>query len=121
MSDPWSITITPVPGSEDCTVRVDKDEYVVHGLALFADGGDSHLISFFWNSPAVAAAGCVKSFAQAIRSENPFAIEFYQYLLRYMVKVTGVGGLNELSPEDALRMFEAKSIYEATKDPKNFN
>lgn len=121
MPDPWSIIITPVPKSEDCTVKVGDEVYVVRGLALFADGGDSHLLSFFWNSPAVAAAGCVKSFAQAVRSENPSAIQFYQHLLRHMVKVTGAQGLNELSPEDAVRMFEAKAEYEAAKDPKKFN
>ena len=97
------------------------ETYIVHGLALFADGGDQQLISFFWNSPAIAAAGCVKSFAQAIRSENKFAVEFYQYLLRFMVKVTGVQGLNELTPKDALRMFEAKELYEACKDAKKFH
>jgi hypothetical protein len=122
MSEPWHITITPVPKSEDCTIRTsDGNEWTVRGVALFADGGDQSLMSWFWNSPAVAAAGCVKSFAQAIRSENKSAIKFYQYLLRFMVKVTGVPGLNELSSEDALRMFEAKETYEAMKDPKKFN
>lgn len=120
MSDAWHITITPIPKSEDCTVQVGEDIYTVRGLALFADGGDQNLISFFWNSPSVAAAGCVKSFAQAIRSENRFAVEFYQYLLRFMCRVTGTGA-NELTPEDALRMFEAKEVYEAMKDPKKFN
>ena len=121
MADPWSITITPIPKTEDCTVKVGEEVYTVRGLALFADGGDTQLLSFFWNSPSVAAAGCVKSFAQAVRSENQAAVEFYKHLLRYMVKVTGVKGLNELSPEDAVRMFEAKSVYEAMKEPKKFN
>ena len=89
-------------------------------MALFADGGDQNLISFFWNSPAIAAAGCVKSFAQAIRSENQCACQFYQYLLRFMCKATGTGA-NEMTSEDALRMFEAKEVYEAMKDPKKFN
>jgi hypothetical protein len=119
MSEPWHITITPVPKSEDCTIRTsDGNEWTVRGVALFADGGDQQLISFTWGSPAVAAAGCVKSFAQAIRAENQAAIKFYQYLLRYMVKVTGVPGLNELSSEDALRKFEAQEIYDAIKKNK---
>ena len=115
------IIIDAVGGTEQSTVTVGEDVYIVNGLALFADGGDQQLISFTWGSPAIAAAGCVKSFAQAIRSDNKFAVEFYQYLLRFMVKVTGVQGLNELTAEDALRMFDAKEIYEAMKDPKRFN
>ena len=114
---PWSITITPIPGSEDCTVKVGEEIYTVRGLALFADGGDSHLLSFFWGSPSVAAAACVKSFAQAIRSENQPAVQFYKYLLRFMCRVTGTGA-NEMTPEDALRMFEAKETYEAVKKDK---
>ena len=118
---PWSITITPIPKTEDCEITVGEEKYTVRGLALFADGGDQHLLSFFWGSPAVAAAGCVKSFAQAIRSENKSAVQFYKYLLRFMCKVTGTGA-NEMTPEDALRMFEAKEVYDAArKDPKEFN
>lgn len=98
-------------------MKVGEEIYTVRGLALFADGGNGHLLSFFWNSPAVAAAACVKSFAQAIRSENKSAVQFYQYLLRFMCKVTGTGA-NEMTPEDALRMFEAKETYEAVKKDK---
>ena len=37
-----------------------------------------------------------------------------------MCKATGTGA-NEMTSEDALRMFEAKEVYEAMKDPKKFN
>ena len=123
MSDgKWHITITPIPGTEDCTIRTsDGREWTAKGVALFADGGDQQLFSYFWNSPAIAAAGCVKSFAQAIRSENKPAVQFYKYLLRFMCRVTGTGA-NEMTPEDALRMFEAKEVYDAArKNPKEFN
>ena len=121
MADPWCITITPIPKTEDCTVVVGGETYVVHGLALFADGGDQQLISFFWNSPQVAAVGCCKSFAQAIRSENQCAIQFYKALLHAMCKVTGVGA-NEIAPEDLLRRWEAQEVFDAAKtDPKKFN
>ena len=121
MTTPWCITITPIPKTEDCTVQVGDEVYTVRGLALFADGGDQNLLHFSWGSPAIAAAGCVKSFAQAIRSENQTAIQFYQYLLRAMCKVTGTGA-NEMTPEDALRKFEAQEIYDAVKvDKKRFN
>ena len=112
MSEPFRIIITPTPGTEDCEINVGGEIYNVRGLAMFADGGDSQLVSFFWNSPAVAAAACVKSFAQAIRSENQTAIKFYQYLLRAFCKVTGTGA-NEMTPEDALRKFEAQELYDA--------
>lgn len=115
MTPPWSIMITPIPGSEDCTVKVGEEVYNVRGLALFADGGDQHLLSFFWGSPTVAAVGCVKSFAQAIRSENKPAVQFYQYLLRFMCKVTGVGA-NEISAEDLLRRWEAEDVYRAVQE-----
>lgn len=117
MTTPWSITITPIPGSEDCTVKVGEEVYNVRGIALFADGGDGQLLSYFWNSPKVAACGCVKSFAQAIRSENRCAIQFYRELLQAFCKVTGAGGV-EISPEDALRKFEAQEIYDAVKKDK---
>jgi len=122
MSDRWHITITPTPGSEDCEVNVDGEIYTVRGLALFADGGDKNLLSFFWNSPAVAAAGCVKSFAQSIRSENPFAVAFYKQLLQNLCRVTGTG-IHEETPEEALKRFDAaQELYDSvTKDPKEWN
>ena len=58
-----------------------------------------------------------KSFAQAIRSENRCAIQFYRELLQAFCKVTGAGGV-EISPEDALRKFEAQEIYDAVKKDK---
>ena len=118
----WAITITPIPGSQDCKITTPEGEYLVRGLALFADGGDQNLLSFFWNSAPIAAAACVKSMAQAIRSENQSAIQFYQYLLRFMCRVTGISA-NEETADEALKRFNAAAeLYEAVKtDPKDWN
>ena len=64
----------------------------------------------------------MKSFAQSIRSENPFAIEYYKQLLQRLCKVTGTGA-NEMTPEDALRKFEAQELYDAVAktDKKDWN
>jgi len=123
MTTPWSITITPVPGSEDCVIETsDGQKFVVRGLALFADGGEGQLFTYWWNSPAMAACGCVRAFAEAIRREDPFALTFYKKILQGMVKVTGVRAFNEITQEEALRKFESQEIYDAVKtDRGKFN
>ncbi len=122
MSDPWSITITPIPGCEDCKISTsDGQEFVVKGLALFADNaGEGNLFSFYWNDPKTAACALVRSCAESIRREDPFALKFYQTMFYQFAKVTGAKN-TVLTPEDALRMFEAKEAYDAMKDPKVFN
>jgi hypothetical protein len=122
MSDGWSITITPVSGGEDCKIRTsDGQEFVVKGLALFADsGGEGNLFSFYWNSPKVAACALVRSCVESIRREDPFALKFYQTMFYMFAKATGAQN-TVLTPEDAVRMFEAKEVYEAMKDPAKFN
>jgi hypothetical protein len=121
MTAPWSIVITPIPKTEDCTIKVGEEIFTVRGLAFFADGGDQNLLAYFWNSPKVAATACVKSFAQAIRSENRQAVQFYKELLQAMCKVTGVGA-NETTAEDLLRRWEAQEKYDMAKKPaREFN
>lgn len=122
MADDWSFTVTPVPKSETCTIRTsDGQEFTVKGLALFADNaGEGNLFSFYWNDPKVAACALVRSCVESIRREDPFALKFYQTMFYMFAKATGAQN-TVLTPEDAVRMFEAKSVYEAMKDPQKFN
>ena len=123
MTAPWHITITPVPGSEECHIETsDGQEFTVRGLALFADGGEGHLFSYWWNSPAMAACGCVRAFAEAIRREDPFAIAFYKRMLQGMVAITGGKDRQTISAEDLLRRWDAQEKYDAVQVPeKKFN
>jgi hypothetical protein len=119
-ASPWSITITPVPGSEDCIVETSTGEkWTVKGLALFADGGDGNLFFYWWNSPAQAACGCVRAFAEAIRREDPFALAFYKKVLQGMVAITGCKDRQTISAEDLLRRWDAEDVYKAAQEPKN--
>jgi hypothetical protein len=122
MADEWSITITPDPKSEDCRIETsDGQSFVVKGLALFADNeGEGNLFSFYWRDPKVAACGLVRSCAESIRREDPFALKFYQTMFYQFAKITGAQN-TVLTPEDALKMFEAKEVYDAMKTPMKFN
>jgi hypothetical protein len=126
MSDvpaPWSITITPVVGTEDCIVKTSEGgEWTVKGLAVFADGGAGNLFFFHWNSPDVAAAGFVRSMASAMNGGNPFAERFYRCVLRNLVSATGSGEKKYVTADDLLRRWEAEDVYKAVQeDGKKFN
>lgn len=123
MPDPWSITITPVPKSEDCVIRTsDGQEFTVRGLALFADGGDKQLFTYWWNSPKVAACGCVRAFAEAIRRGDMFAQTFYKCLLAGLVSITGCGEKQRIDAEDLLRRWDAEDKYKAVQEkPEKYN
>jgi hypothetical protein len=123
MPDPWSITITPVPGSEDCLIKTsDGQEFSVRGAAIFADGGDGHLFAWYWNSPGMAASGFVRSLSESIRSGNTFAEQFYRAILRGLTMATGGKDKKYVSVDDVLRRWEAEETYQAvTEDPKKFN
>ncbi len=123
MNDPWSITITPIPKTEDCTIRTsDGQEFTVRGLAVFADGGDGQAFSFFWNSPLSAAKGCVKALAAAIQRGDDFAVSFYNCIFRMFALCTGNEKRNVVSPEDLLRRWDAEDVYKVgQEDPKKFN
>ena len=119
----WSITITPIPKTEDATVTTsDGQTFTVRGLALFADGGDGNLFSFFWNSPHAAASGCYRSCAEAIKRDDPFATQFYKCLLKLFALGTGAQATKVVAAEDVLRRWEAEEVYKAaSEDPKKFN
>lgn len=114
---PWSITITPTPSSEVSTIRTsDGQEFTVRGLALFADGGEGHLFSFFWGSPAMAAAGFIRSFVETIRRGDLFAVAFYKRVLSGLVAATGSKDRQTVTAEDLLRRWDAEDVYNAMKD-----
>ena len=120
----WAITITPIPGSQDCKVTTPEGEWIVKGLALFGDGNgpEGNLFSFYWNDPVAAATALVRSCAESIRREDPFALKFYRQIFYMFSKVTGIAG-REITVEDALRKFEAQAVYDAvtTTDKKDWN
>lgn len=122
MPDPWSITITPIPKSEDAIIRTsDGQEWTVKGLALFADGGEGHLFSYTWNSPAVAARGCVRTIVSAMSQGNEFVIAFYRCLFKHFTRATG-GERKFVDGEELLRQWEAEEVYKSVQeDPKKFN
>lgn len=121
--EPWAITIIPIPKSEDCLIKTsDGHEFKVKGLALFADGGDGNLFSYWWNSPRVAAMGCVRAFSEAIRRGDRFAISFYKCILQGLTLVTGCSDKKTISPEELLRRWDAEDSYKAVQeDEKKFN
>ena len=122
MSD-WSITITPIPRSEECTIKTsDGKEWTVKGLALFADGGEGHLFSYYWNSPGMAASAFVRSLGESIRRGDMFGQQFYRAILRGLTLATGGKDRQVVSAEDVLRRWEAEETYKAvSEDPKKFN
>lgn len=122
MADGWSITITPVPKSEECNIRTsDGQEFVVRGLALFADGGDGHLFSYTWNSPAIAARGCIRALAAAFSQGNEFVIQFYRCLFKQLSLTTGAER-QMVDPNDLLRRWDAEDVYKTVQEPeKKFN
>lgn len=121
--DEWSITITPIPKSEDCKIKTtDGQEFIVKGIAIFADGGDGQAFSFTWNSPLAAAKGCVKALASAIQSGNEFVVTFYQCIFRMFALCTGNEKRTVVSPEDLLRRWDAEDVYRSViGDPKKAN
>jgi len=123
MTAPWHITITPVPGSEECHIETsDGQEFTVRGLALFADGGEGHLFSFFWGSPALAAAGFIRSFVEVLQRSDLFAVAFYKRVLHGLVMATGGKDRQTISAEDLLRKWDAQEKYDAVQVPeKKFN
>lgn len=90
----------------------------MRGLALFADGGEGHLFSFWWNSPAMAACGCVRAFSEALRRGDPFAIAFYKKMLQGMVSITGCKDRQTISAEDLLRRWDAEDLFRAVQETK---
>lgn len=122
MLDPWSITITPTPKSEDCLIRTsDGQEFTVKGLALFADGGDGNLFVYTWNSPKVAACGCIRALASAFKQGNEFVLQFYRCLFRQLSITTGAERKMG-DPEDLLRRWESEDLYRSVQeDPKKAN
>jgi hypothetical protein len=82
--------------------------------------GEGNLFSFYWNSPKVAACALVRACAESIRREDPFALKFYQTMFYQFAKITGAQN-TVLTPEDAVRMFESKEVFEAMKTPQKFN
>lgn len=123
MSTPWSITITPVPKSEDCLIKTsDGQEWTVKGLALFADGGEGNLMSYYWNSPGMAASGFVRSLGESIRRGDEMAQQFYRAILRGLTMAAGGKDRQTVSAEDLLRRWNAEDTYKAVKeDPEKFN
>lgn len=119
----WHITITPVPKSEDCKIETsDGQVFIVKGLAIFADGGDGQAFTYTWNSPMVAAKGCVKALAAAINSGNEFVVTFYNCIFKMFALCTGNDTRKIVSPEDLLRKWDAEDIYKAAQeDPKKAN
>lgn len=91
MSDPKKMTIEieVTGGQEEALIRCNGEEYIVRGLALFADGAPGNLFSFFWASPLMAAQAVIKSCAEAYRREDAFAQSFYACLLRGFALATG--------------------------------
>lgn len=119
----WNITITPVPGSEDCTVKTsDGQEFSVRGLAIFADGGEGNLFSYWWNSPGMAASGFVRALSQAIQRGDTFAQQFYKAILRGLTMATGGKDKKYVSVDDILRRWEAEEVHKGVQvDEKKFN
>lgn len=122
MTAPWSITITPVPKSEECRIHTsDGQDFTVKGLALFADGGEGHLFQFTWNSPHVAASGCVRACCEAIRRGDRFVVAFYHAMLGMFAQATSIPPAS-VNAEDILRRWEAQEKYDAVKKPdREFN
>lgn len=120
---PWSITITPEPGTENATITTpDGQEYHVKGLAVFADGGEGHLFSFFWGSPAMAAAGFVRSFVEVVQRGDLFAVAFYKRALYGLVGATGGKDRQTVAADDLLRRWDAEDVHKAVQeDPKKAN
>ncbi len=119
----WNIKITPIPKSEDCKIETsDGQVFTVKGLAIFADGGDGQAFTYTWNSPMVAAKGCVKALATAVNSGNEFVIAFYKCIFKMFALCTGNEKKTVVSPEELLRRWDAEDIYNAVKeDPKKAN
>lgn len=122
MSD-WHITITPIPKSEDCKIETsDGQVFTVNGLAIFADGGDGQAFTYTWNSPLVAAKGCVKALAAAVNSGNEFVVTFYNCIFKMFALCTGSEKRTTVSPDELLKRWNAEDIYKSVQeDPKKFN
>ena len=125
MSDErWSITITPIPKSEDCIIKTsDGQEWTVKGLAIFADGGDSNLFSFTWNSPVVAARGCIRALSAAFSQGNEFVLQFYRCLFKQLSLTTGAER-KMVEPEELLKRWEdedAAHVCKCAEEKKKWN
>jgi hypothetical protein len=116
MTDPWAITITPEPGTENATIKTtDGQEFTVKGLAVFADGGDGHLFVYTWNSPIIAASGCVRACCEAIRQGNRTVVAFYRAMLSMFAQATSLPPTS-ISAEDLIRKWDAQEVYNSVKE-----
>lgn len=115
MSKKMTITIEVEGGNPQAVIKCNGEEYVVDGLALFAETADSKsAFTFFWNRPGPAARGVVRGISAAIQQGNDWAAQFYRAVLKGFCLATGVtvDRTNHLSTEEALERWENPNMWD---------